>query len=84
MEMKPATTAQGEQSLGYTFNFPIKKPEATSKLKKRSFTVHREKTLQLKSRLEDIMGDVLPVRVANYDPFSGTLGNYEWTSHWSG
>jgi hypothetical protein len=29
--------------------------------------------------LEDIMGDILPVKVANYDPFSGMLGNYEWT-----
>jgi len=79
VEMKPATTAQGEQSLGYSFNFPIKKPEDISKLKKRSFTVHREKTLQSKATLEDIMGDILPLRVANYDPFSGTLGNYEWT-----
>ena len=79
VEMKPATTAQGEQSLGYSFNFPIKKPEDVVKLKKRSFTVHREKTLQSKALLEDIMGDILPLRVANYDPFSGTLGNYEWT-----
>jgi len=79
VEMKPATTEKGEQSLGYSFNFPIKKPEQISKLKKRSFKVYREETLQSKAMLEDIMGDILPVRVANYDPFSGTLGNNEWT-----
>jgi hypothetical protein len=79
VEMKPATTAEGSQSLGYSFNFPIRKPEDVSKLKKRSFKVFREETLRSKAMLDDIMGDVLPVRVANYDPFSGTLGNYEWT-----
>jgi hypothetical protein len=79
VEMKPATTAQGEQSLGYSFNFPIKKPEDIKKLKKRAFSVEREKTLKSKALLEDVMGDILPIRVANYDPFSGSLGNYEWT-----
>lgn len=79
VEMKPATTAQGEQSLGYSFNFPIKKPEDIKKLKKRTFAVDREKTMKSKEMLEDIMGDMLPVKVANYDPFAGELGNNEWT-----
>jgi len=79
VEMKPATTAQGEQSLGYSFNFPIKKPEYIKKLKKRTFAVDREKTMKSKEMLEDLMGDMLPVKVANYDPFAGELGNNEWT-----
>jgi hypothetical protein len=79
VEMKPATTAQGEQSLGYSFNFPIKKPEDIKKLKKRTFAVDREKTMKSKEMLEDLMGDMLPVKVANYDPFAGELGNNEWT-----
>jgi hypothetical protein len=81
VEMKPATTAQGEQSLGYSFNFPIKKPGDIEKLKKRTFAVERERTLKSKALLEDIMGDILPIKVANYDPFSGTLGNNEWTGN---
>ena len=79
VEMKPATTAQGDQSLGYSFNFPIKKPEDIKKLKKRTFEVDRAKSLKSKELLEDIMGDLLPVKVANYDPFAGELGNNEWT-----
>jgi hypothetical protein len=79
VEMKPATTAQGDQSLGYSFNFPIKKPEDIKKLKKRTFAVDREETMKSKEMLEDIMGDTLPVKVANYDPFAGELGNNEWT-----
>ena len=79
VEMKPATTAQGDQSLGYSFNFPIKKPEDIKKLRKRTFAVDREKSLKSKELLEDIMGDMLPVKVANYDPFAGELGNNEWT-----
>ncbi len=79
VEMKPATTAQGDQSLGYSFNFPIKKPEDIKKLRKRTFAVDREKSLKSKELLEDIMGDILPVKVANYDPFAGELGNNEWT-----
>lgn len=79
VEMKPATTAQGDQSLGYSFNFPIKKPEDIKKLKKRTFAVDREKTMKSKEMLEDLMGDMLPVKVANYDPFAGELGNNEWT-----
>jgi len=81
VEMKPATTAEGTQSLGYSFNFPIKKPEDIGKLKKRTFAVDREKSQQAKALLEDIMGDLLPIRVANYDPFLINPGNSEWTGN---
>jgi len=79
VETKPATTSTGETSLGYSFNFPIKTPEEICKLKKRSFGVDREKTLQFKRILEDVMGDILSVRLGNYDPFNVEPGDDGWT-----
>ncbi len=78
VETKPATTSTGEKSLGYSFNFPIKTPEEICKLRKRAFNVDREKTLQMKRVLEDVMGDILPVRVGNYDPFNVDPGDDGW------
>lgn len=79
VEMKPATTSTGEKSLGYTFNFPIAKPADIAKLRRRTFGVNRAKTLDLKTVLEDVMGDILPVRVGNYDPFNVEPGDDGWT-----
>lgn len=79
VETKPATTSTGETSLGYSFNFPIKTPEEIGKLKKRVFGVDREKTLQMKRVLGDVMGDILPVRLGNYDPFNVEPGDDGWT-----
>ena len=69
VEQKPALMGDGETSLGYTFNFPIKTPADFGKLRNRTFSVDREKTGRFKWMLEDAMGDILPVRVGNYDPF---------------
>jgi len=79
VEMKPGLMPQNEKSLGYTFNFPIKKPEEISKLKKRAVRVDREKSLRHKAILEDVMGDILPVKLSNYDPFIVDPGYEEWT-----
>lgn len=68
-------------NLGYTYNFPIKTPEDLNKLKIRTRTVDKEKTLEFKSELEDIMGDILPVRVSNWDPFHTTLGYTPWVGN---
>ena len=73
----PAVSSDGS-SLGYSFNFPIQSPEDLSKLVERKISVNREKTNEKKAILEDIMGDILPVRIGNYDPFLGELGNEEW------
>ncbi len=58
-----------EKSIAYTFNFPIAHPDDIARLRPRSFAVDRQQTLRLKSTLEDVMGDELPVVVGNYDPF---------------
>ncbi len=79
VEVRPITKQQNEPSIAYTFNFPIKKPGDIRKLKKRSIAVNRQKTNYFKTMLEDIMGDTLPVKVANYDPFLADSGDEGWT-----
>ncbi len=81
VELHPALTATNETSLGYTFNFPIEKPEDIRKLKKRVPSVDREKTMRYKSLLEDIMGDILPIKVGNYNPFVPEFGDEGWTGN---
>ena len=58
-----------EKSLGYSFNFPIKTPEDVQKLKKRAISVNRNKTALIKEMLEDVVGDIMPIKVGNIDPF---------------
>jgi hypothetical protein len=88
VEQKPALMADSSTSLGYTFNFPLKKPEDFRLLRRRSFAVDRQKTARFKSMLEDAMGDILPVRVGNYDPFiaesgdEGFCGNFFFGLTW--
>ena len=59
-----------EASIAYSFSFPIATPEDIRKLKLRTFAVDRETTGRLKETLEEVMGDILPVKVGNYDPFA--------------
>jgi hypothetical protein len=59
-----------DESIAYSFSFPIATPADIDKLKPRTFAVDREKTTRLKETLEDVMGDILPVKLGNYDPFA--------------
>jgi len=63
-----------DDSMAYMSNFPIKEPADLAKLKKRTFSVDRERTLGFKDTLEDIFGDILPVRVGNIDKFFPDMG----------
>jgi hypothetical protein len=78
----PAPVSEGEVALGYTFNFPIREPKDVGLLKRRTFAVDRARTLERQRLLEDAMGDLLPVRVGNYDHFlvqhgdEGFVGNF--------
>jgi hypothetical protein len=58
-----------QASMGYGFNYPIGVPDDIKKLKKRTISVDREKTALIKDTLEDAIGDILPVKVGNFDPF---------------
>ena len=75
----PAEVATGEIPLGYTFNFPIRRPEDVSLLQPRTFSVDRERTLARQSLLEDCFGDLLPIRVGNYD--SMKVGTETWVGN---
>lgn len=78
VETQPAHTAEGDPSIGYTFNFPIRTPDQVALLRPRSFSVDRPATLARQQLLEDAFGDVLPVKVGNYDHFVVEPGNEGW------
>jgi len=59
-----------EKSIAYSFSFPIATPEDLARLRPRTVAVDREKTLRLQAVLEDVMGDIMPVKLGNYDPFA--------------
>ncbi len=69
-----------QKGLAYVFEHVIKRPEDMEQLVKRRFTVDKPKTMQRKQLLQDIFGDILPVRVCNYD-FMDEDGIYEWVGN---
>jgi hypothetical protein len=78
----PASVAEGDIPLGYTFNFPVKTPADVSLLRPRTFTVDREGTLAKQRLLEDAFGDILPIRTANYDHFLMDQGAESWAGNY--
>jgi hypothetical protein len=77
-----ASVAEGDIPLGYTFNFPIKAPSDVSRLKPRRFSVDREGTLAKQRLLEDVFGDILPIRTGNYDHFMVDQGAESWAGNY--
>lgn len=77
----PIVEHHAENSLGYLSNFPIHVPDDLHKLKERTFKVDREETLSMKHALEEIFGDILPVRVGNYDNFLTDTGFNPFTGN---
>lgn len=67
-----------ESSIAYSFSFPIATPDDIGKLKKRTIAVDRDRTMRFKGMLEDAMGDILPVKLGNYDPFIYEFGDEEF------
>ena len=91
VEIRSAVCPQ--KSIAYSFSFPIATPEDVHKLKPRTFAVDRPESLRRKDLLEDAAGDILPVRLGNYDPFVyefdvgeygdlGFTGNYFFGLTW--
>ncbi len=58
-----------QKSMAYSFSFPIATPDDVDLLTPRTFDVDRQESLWRKRLLEDIVGEVLPVRLGNIDPF---------------
>jgi hypothetical protein len=59
-----------QESIAYSFSFPIATPADVRKLKPRTVAVDRKESLRRKEILEDAIGDILPVKLGNYDPFA--------------
>lgn len=70
----PIVEQHAENSIGHVPSHPIQSPDDLYKLKERTFYVDREFTLALKNALEEIFGDILPVRAGNYDLLAGEWG----------
>lgn len=68
-EIKIEEYGSKDPSLAYISNFPVKTPDDIKKLKPRNFIIDKKPSLNLKSKLEDIFGDILPVKLANFDNF---------------
>jgi hypothetical protein len=60
--------------LGYALEPTVKNVEDINKLKKRSFSVDRKLSHEYKSRLEDIFGDILPVKLGNANTYESLPG----------
>jgi hypothetical protein len=73
--------ATGTDSMAYLSNFPIKTPDDVKKLTPRQFSINREPSLKLKDKLQDVMGDILPVRLGNFDNFVFDIGNQPFTGN---
>jgi len=69
------------ETVGFTYSFPIKTPEDIGKLKYIPRQVDREKTKAEKEMLEDIMGEILPVKTGGNDPFHFDSGFRPWVGN---
>lgn len=70
-----------KESLAYVSNFPIKTPDDLKKLKPRIFEIDKKPVLDLKDKLDDIFGDILPVMPGNFDNFDIEPGNQPFTGN---
>ncbi len=56
-------------NLGFHYNHPIKTPEDVSRLKHGTWKIEQEQTLEHAKLLEDVIGDILPVKLQGTDGF---------------
>ncbi len=70
--------AEDGRDLAYNYNFPVQSEADAKKLHVRNRCVNREESLFRKEQLEDIFGDILPVRLGGYDWFDEDPGYRPW------
>ncbi len=68
--------------IGYTFDFPIRQPADAALLQPRTFSVDRDGTERKRQLLDDTFGDLLPIRVGNYDHFMVDQGAESWAGNY--
>src|SRR5271157_4770069 len=77
IEAHHAVTSGGSD-LGYSFNFGVHSEKDAQKLHMRTRRVNRWESCHQKELLEDIFGDILPVRLGGWDPFDPDPGYRPW------
>ncbi len=77
IEKHHAVSSSGSD-VGYSFNFGVQSERDAQRLHLRTRCVNRRESLQQKELLEDIFGDILPVRLGGYDPFNTEPGYRPW------
>ena len=83
IEAQHAVNESGND-LGYTFNFGVQSEADYQKLHLRNRRVDREESCRRQELLEDIFGDILPVRMGGYDPFDTDPGYHPWLGNLHG
>ena len=79
VSMAPShATAYDGSEVGYTFEFGVKSEEDFEKLHLRTRKLDREISQRRKERLEDIFGDILPVRLGGCAWFDPDPGYQPW------
>jgi hypothetical protein len=77
IQARRAVAADGSD-VGYTYNFAVRSGEEVDRLHTRARRVDRAESARQKGLLEDIFGDILPVRLGGYDPFFLEPGYHPW------
>jgi hypothetical protein len=77
MEAHHAESLDGSD-VGYTFDFGVQSEADCDKLHLRTRRVDREESRRRKARLEDIFGDILPVRLGGCSWFDPDPGYQPW------
>ena len=77
IEKRHAVGSNGS-AVGYSFNFGVRSEEDAARLHQRARCVNRRESLRQKELLEDIFGDILPVRLGGFDPFNDEPGYRPW------
>jgi hypothetical protein len=80
-EIKIVERTAEDGGLAYLSNFPIETPDDIKRLQHRTFTIDKEANLKMVSVLQDIFGDILPVKIANFDNFDFDFGNQPFTGN---
>ena len=77
IEAHHAVSTDGSD-VAYSFDFSLKTPADADKLHLRERRLDRELSHQRHDLLQDIFGDILPVRLGGYDPFYTDPGYRPW------
>jgi hypothetical protein len=77
IEAYHAVSADG-RDLAYSYDFSLKTPADADKLHLRENRVDRPLSHQRYDLLQEIFGDILPVRLGGYDPFDPDPGYRPW------